>query len=150
VIPQLLIAVGLAAAAAVVAAVLRHRQPVPAPTQPAWQAPAQLDRADFAQPDAPYLVAVFTSETCRSCSDMAEKAAVLASSQVAVDVVEVTQRRDVHRKYAVDAVPMVVVADRHGVVGASFIGPASATDLWAAVAEVREPGSSPEPGLGRG
>jgi Thioredoxin domain len=150
VIPQLLIAVGLAAAAAVVAAVLRHRQPMPAPTQPVWQAPAQLDRADFAQPDAPYLVAVFTSATCRSCSDMAEKAAVLASSQVAVDVVEVTQRPDVHRKYAVDAVPMVVVADRHGVVGASFIGPASATDLWAAVAEVREPGSSPEPGLGRG
>jgi len=25
----------------------------------------------------------------------------------------------------------------------------SATDLWAAVAEARNPGSSPEPGLGR-
>jgi hypothetical protein len=25
----------------------------------------------------------------------------------------------------------------------------TATDLWAAVAEVREPGSTPEPGLGR-
>ncbi|HEY8092991.1 MAG TPA: thioredoxin family protein [Acidimicrobiales bacterium] len=149
-IDQLVIAIGLAAGAAVVAAVLRRRQPVPAPTQPAWQAPAQLDRADFAQPDAPFLVAVFTSETCRSCSAMSEKAAVLASSQVAVDVVEVTQRPDVHRKYAVDAVPMVVVADRDGVVGASFIGPASATDLWAAVAEVREPGSSPEPDLGQG
>ena len=148
-LPQLLIAVGLAAVAAIVAAILRRRQPVQAPTQPAWQAPAQLDRADFAHPDAPYLVAVFTSATCRSCSAMAEKAAVLASSQVAVDVVEVTQRPDVHRKYAVDAVPMVVVADRAGVVAASFIGPASATDLWAAVAEVREPGSSPEPGLGR-
>ena len=45
--------------------------------------------------------------------------------------------------------PLVVVADARGVVGASFIGPATATDLWAAVAEVRQPGSSPEPDLGR-
>ena len=62
-----------------------------------------------------------------------------------------SQRRTIalHRKYAIDAVPLVVVADARGVVGASFIGPASATDLWAAVAEVRQPGSSPEPDLGR-
>jgi hypothetical protein len=53
-----------------------------------------------------------------------------------------------HRKYHIDAVPMAVVADRDGVVRASFIGPMSATDLWAAVAEARHPGSSPEPDLG--
>lgn len=146
---QVLLAVGLAGAAALVAAVLRRRRPVAAPTQPNWLVPAQLDRTDFARPDAPFLVAVFTSSTCHSCGAMADKAAVLASGQVAVDVVEVTARRAVHRKYAIDAVPMVVVADARGVVGASFVGPASATDLWAAVAEVRQPGSSPEPGLGR-
>ena len=33
---------------------------------------------------------------------------------------------------------MVVVADAAGVVGASFIGPTSAGDLWAAVAELRD------------
>ena len=32
---------------------------------------------------------------------------------------------------------------------AGFIGPMSATDLWAAVAEARQPGSSPEPNLGQ-
>ncbi len=53
-----------------------------------------------------------------------------------------------HRKYHIDAVPIVVVADRLGVVRASFVGPMSATDLWAAVAEARHPGSSPEPDLG--
>ena len=57
--------------------------------------------------------------------------------------------RTLHAKYAVDAVPMVVVADQAGVVRASFIGPVTATDLWAAVAEAREPGASPEPELGR-
>jgi hypothetical protein len=30
------------------------------------------------------------------------------------------------------------------VVRASFLGPATATDLWAALAELREPGSVPE------
>jgi hypothetical protein len=55
----------------------------------------------------------------------------------------------VHRKYDIQAVPLVVVADAEGVVGAGFVGPASATDLWAAVAELRQPGSSPEPDLGR-
>ena len=43
----------------------------------------------------------------------------------------------------------MVIADANGVIRAGFIGPMSATDLWAAVAEAREPGSSPEPNLGQ-
>jgi hypothetical protein len=74
---------------------------------------------------------------------------VLACSDVAVDEVEVGRRRDLHHRYGVDAVPTLVVADAHGVVRASFVGEPTATDLWAAVAELREPGSSPEPDLGR-
>jgi len=35
-------------------------------------------------------------------------------------------------------VPSVIVADRDGVVRASFVGPVTAADLWAAVAEVRD------------
>ena len=146
---QLLLAVVLAIAAVAVATVLRRRQRPAAPTQPRYRAPEQLDRSDFARPDAPFLVAVFTSATCQSCAAMADKAAVLASPQVAVDVLEVAEQPALHRKYGIEAVPMVVVADARGVVGASFIGPASATDLWAAVAEVREPGTSPEQELGR-
>jgi len=34
-------------------------------------------------------------------------------------------------------VPIVVIADLDGVVRKSFVGPMSATDLWAAVAEAR-------------
>ena len=74
---------------------------------------------------------------------------VVACRDVAVQDVEYTALRRLHERYGIDAVPMVVVADADGVVRASFVGPMSATDLWAAVAEVRNPGSSPEPGLGR-
>jgi hypothetical protein len=149
-VERLLLAVALALAAVVVATVLRRRRHVgPAPTQGSWSAPAQLDRADFARPAAPYLVVLFSSSTCHTCSAMAEKVGVLACPAVAVDVVEVGERPALHKRYAIAAVPIVVVADSQGVVRASFIGPTTATDLWATVAEVRQPGSSPESERGR-
>lgn len=145
---RLLIAVPVVILAAVVAYVVQRRRPEP-PTQPRWSVPSQLDRDDFGHPDAPWLVAVFTSATCDSCAGVVDKVRVLASAEVAVEEVEVTAKSGLHRRYQVEAVPIIVVADAHGVVRASFVGPATATDLWAAVAEARAPGSSPEPGLGQ-
>ena len=123
--------------AAVIAVVMERRRPE-APTQGAWAVPAQLDRADFARPDADWLVAVFTSATCDSCAQALDRAKVLASEVVAVDEAEVKARPDLHKRYHIDAVPIIVVADREGVVRTSFTGPPSATDLWAAVAAVRD------------
>ncbi len=141
---RVLLVVVLVAAAGVVAAVLSRRQRADAPTQPtAWAVPAQLDRADFDRPDAPWLVAVFSSPTCDACAGTHDKALALESDQVAVQDVPFPERRDLHERYHVDAVPLVVVADAAGVVGASFVGEPTATDLWAAVAELREPGSVP-------
>jgi hypothetical protein len=145
---RILVAGVLVLAAVVVAVVVDRRQRRDAPTQPQFRVPAQLDRADFERPDAPWLVAVFTSATCDSCRGTAEKAFVLACDEVAVVEVEVSTAKDLHDRYGIDAVPTVVVAGADGVVRASFLGPATATDLWAAVAEVRFPGSSPEPHLG--
>lgn len=124
--------------AVLAAVVLERRGRRDAPTVPRWAVPSQLDRRDFARPEAPWLVAVFTSSTCDACADTAAKAAVLAADDVAVDEVEVSARRDVHRRYGIDAVPLVTVADADGVVRASFVGAPSATDLWAAVAQLRD------------
>ncbi|MEO7370872.1 MAG: hypothetical protein ABI949_04405 [Ilumatobacteraceae bacterium] len=145
---QFVIAAVVLVVALGVGAVLRRRRVVDAPTQPVFSAPAQIDRADFAEATAPWLVAVFSSATCTTCADVVSKAKVLACTEVAVIDVEYTALPALHRKYHVDAVPIAVVADQAGVVRASFVGPMSATDLWAAVAEVRHPGSSPEPHLG--
>jgi hypothetical protein len=146
---QLLIAAAVLIVALVVGAVLRRRRAIDAPTQPVFSAPAQIDRADFPEIDAPWLVAVFSSASCVTCADVVRKANVLVCSEVAVVDVEYSSNAALHRRYHVDAVPIAVVADRAGVVRASFVGPMSATDLWAAVAEARHPGSSPEPDLGR-
>lgn len=139
---RLLLAVALVAAAIVVALVLQRRRP-DAPARGGWVVPAQLDRRDFDHPDAPWLVVVFTSATCDSCAGVLERAAALASDQVAVQDAEVGARRDLHDRYGIDAVPTLVVADRDGVVRGSFVGPVNATDLWGTLAELREPGSVP-------
>lgn len=137
-------AVVIGAVAVLAAQVLRSRKPEP-PTQAQWTIPQQLDRADFDRPEAEWIVALFTSTTCESCERMTAKAEVLRSDAVAVDVVDYQSKPDVHKRYGIDAVPTLVIAGRDGVVGRSFVGPATATDLWAAVAELREPGSTPPP-----
>lgn len=140
---RLLIVAAVVALAVVVAYVLQRRRPE-APVRTGFSVPDQVDRGDFERPEAQWLVAVFTSATCATCADVASKAAVLASAEVAVQELEYTRDRALHERYAIDAVPALVVVDRLGVVRRSFIGPVSATHLWAAMAEVR--GDSVPPG----
>ena len=130
------------------APVVRSRRRVDPPTQRRFAVPQQVDRDDFDRPTAPWLVAVFSSRGCDACRDVIDKARVLESDDVAVARVEFESARSLHERYGVDAVPTVVICDRAGVVRAGFLGPITATDLWAAVAEAREPGSTPEPQLG--
>ncbi len=145
---QVLVAVVVMGAAVALGVLLRRRREVAAPTQPTAVVPAQVDRADFPGATAPWVVVVFSSKTCNSCADVLSKAAVLASSEVDVVDVEFGAAPSLHRKYNVQGVPMVAVADADGVVHRGFVGLVTATDLWAAVADARQPGSSPEPELG--
>jgi hypothetical protein len=147
VITRLVIAAVLVLVAAGVAWRLRTRAEVD-PVRAAGEVPRQLHRSDFPRADADWLVVLFSSATCDTCAVMASKAKVLDSVDVAVCEVEFSSQRALHERYAIDSVPLVVVADREGVTRAAFLGPTSATDLWAAVAELRRPGSTPEPELG--
>ncbi len=143
---RVVLALVLVAVAVVVAVVVQRRKPAP-PTGSDWNVPVQLDRADFARPDAPWLVAVFTSATCETCGGVWERAVPLDAGPegpVVVQQLEVGAEPELHRRYGIDAVPLVLVADAAGVVRTHFLGPVTATDLWAAVAEARQPGSTPE------
>jgi len=119
-------------------ALLAQRKAPRSPARSGHGIPAQLDRADFANPNAPWLITVFTSATCDVCADTWQKASVLESPDVAVQQIEYQSDRALHDRYAIEAVPLVLVVDDHGVVRNSFVGPVSATHLWAAVAEARE------------
>jgi hypothetical protein len=146
-VARLVIAVVLVAAVAVVAWSLRRRPP-DAPPRDVYPVPRQLDRDDFPRRDAPWLVALFSSAACDSCQGLPAKLLVLDSPEVATCDITAEASGDLHRRYAIAAVPTTVIADADGVVCRAFVGSFTATDLWAAVAELREPGSTPEPGLG--
>ena len=137
----LLVAAVLVVLAVDVAVLLQRRRPDP-PTAPRWAVPAQVDRADFTGSDVPWLVAVFTSATCATCAVVLTRAAPLASPEVVVEEVEVGTRPDLHRRYGIDAVPCLVVADADGEVRASFVGQPTAAELWTTLANLRDQQSS--------
>jgi hypothetical protein len=148
-VTRVVITLVLVVVAVGVAIIIQRRRP-DAPTQPtAWTVPAQLDRRDFDRPDAAWIVVLFTSATCDTCAGVREKVALLESDQVAVHEAEAVRDKPIHDRYGIDAVPTLVIADRDGVVRGSFVGPVTATDLWATMAELREPGTVP-PGCDHG
>lgn len=146
-VERVVIAAGLVAVTAVVAAWLSRRRPDP-PTQDRVAVPAQVDRADFAGPGAPWLLALFTSETCASCGRAVARARLLQGSDVAYDEVPWQTRRRLHERYGIDTVPLLLVVDRAGVVLASIVGAPVFSDLAAALAAARVPGGfrGPTPG----
>jgi hypothetical protein len=147
-VARLAVALAIAVVVGVVAWRLRRRPPEP-PPRDVYPVPRQLDRDDFPRPDAPWLVVLFSSAVCLSCQGLPAKIMVLESPDVATCDIEAESRGDLHRRYDLSAIPMTLIADADGVVQRAFVGAFTATDLWAAVAELRAPGSSPEPDLGQ-
>lgn len=131
-----LIALGVIAGALAAAWLYRRFRPSN-PTAPTYSVPARLERWDFAQPNTEWLLAVFTSKTCSTCAAVAKAAESLADESLAVQEVEFRRHGELHRRYAVDAVPLAVLADRTGAVCASLAGPATDAELSALVASAR-------------
>jgi len=129
----------LLAVGAVAVVLERRRRAVAAPVRDPFPVPRQLTRADFPHPDAPWLVALFSSTTCDGCEAMRGRVEALATPDVAVVDVSWQDDRPLHERYEISGVPMVLVADAEGVVRRAFVGSVTATDLWAAVAGARDP-----------
>jgi hypothetical protein len=138
---RIVIAVVIVAVAAAIAWWLERRRKVAPPTQGRAVVPHQLDRRDFPHPDAPWLVVLFTSSNCDSCAGLLDKARPLESEHVSVVEVEYSANRGLHERYQIEAAPITVLADAEGVTRASFVGAFSATDLWNALAEIRDDSS---------
>ena len=96
--------------------------------------PSTLDREAFARADLggagkPWLVAVLTDGTCRTCGSALDHLGPLASPTVDVVEVDADGHHELHEAYGVDAVPFTLVADRDGAVQAWILGPPTAGDL---------------------
>jgi hypothetical protein len=131
------IGVALVAVAVVIAVVAERRRRASAPIRDAHPVPRQLYRPDFPEPDAAWLVALFSSRTCDSCAAMRENVLALRSADVAVCDLEFTVARELHERYEISGVPMVLIVDAEGVVRDSFVGPTTVEDLQTALAGAR-------------
>jgi hypothetical protein len=132
-LPRVVLALVIVAVAVVIARRL-DRRPADAPARDSYPVPAQLDRDDFVRPDAPWLVVLFSSASCRTCAAVAAKVAPLESERVATCEAEAVEHKDLHDRYRIEAVPMLVIADGDGVVRASFVGAVTDEELGAALA----------------
>ena len=117
----LVIVIVVVIAAGAIAFVVNGRTP-DAPSTPQFAAPQQLDRGDFDQPHTPWLLALFSSETCLSCHDARDVLADVTFSSVVVQDLPVESQKATHVRYGVDAVPIVTLADSDGVVRWSWLG----------------------------
>ncbi|HEV7862960.1 MAG TPA: thioredoxin family protein [Acidimicrobiia bacterium] len=135
-VSRLVVALVVVAVAVVAARLLERRRPAP-PTRDAYPVPAQLDRLDFPRPDAPWLLVLFSSRTCDSCGPMATRVTALESDTVATIDVEAVDDKELHRRYRIEGVPMVVLADAEGVVRAGFVGSVDTWELEGALADAR-------------
>lgn len=133
------IAYGIFVAATISVLVYTRRKHVDDVSPTTYEAPVKIERNDFPESKADTLIVVFTSKACDSCANVREKANVVKSDLVDVEVVEYEDPRgkNLHAKYDIEAVPTLVISNANGVVEHSYVGPVTATDLWADVARVR-------------
>ncbi len=124
----------LGAVACVVALVASRRRSrwrgvLASPDIPVTIAREAFARAGLDASGKPWLVAVLTDSTCRTCGSALERLGPLEGPTV--DVVEVGADRhgELHAAYGVDAVPFTLVADRGGAVQAWILGPPTASDI---------------------
>ena len=141
--PHLVLAV-VGAVAGVLAVLLQRWRPG-GPVATGWSVPGHLDRADFAKPDVPWLVAVFSSTDCATCAPMVTEAHTLAAAQVVVQEVPAESASELHDRYQVDVVPMLVVADGDGLVRAHHLGPSAPGELRAVLEKARSSRPYDEP-----
>lgn len=136
---RVVLAVVLIAAAVAVALVLQRRRPATG-AAPSFAVPERVDRADFEGSDRPWLLVAFTSSSCSTCAEVVSVASPLAGGDLAFAEVELSRARELHERYAIGAVPLLLLADAEGVVRHHAFGPVSRRDIEALLAQVRHGG----------
>ena len=88
-----------------------------------WSIPGHLSREDFGFLNEPWLVVIFSSESCETCKPVVAEGMTLTSLGIAIQEITAETNRGLHEKYDIDAVPMLLLVDKFGVVRSSHLGP---------------------------
>ena len=94
-----------------------------------YSVPGHLSREDFGFLKEPWLVVIFSSASCETCKPVVTESMKLTSLGIAIQEITAETNRDLHEKYDIDAVPMLLLVDKFGVVRSSHLGPDNFDDV---------------------
>ena len=94
-----------------------------------WSIPGHLSREDFGFINEPWLVVIFSSESCETCKPVVAESMKLSSLGIAIQEIALETNKDLHEKYDIDAVPMLLLVDKFGVVRSSHLGPTNSEEV---------------------
>tara|TARA_B100001029_G_C14996977_1_gene415620 strand:+ start:304 stop:711 length:408 start_codon:yes stop_codon:yes gene_type:complete len=117
-----LILVLLLGAFAIVVAYIANNRHTDSPSVPKSSLPVQVDRNDFDLPDMKWLLAFFSSESCSSCIQVREILNKITLNSIHVQEISFPREKNLHTRYAINSVPIVLIANLDGVVIWSYAG----------------------------
>ena len=114
----------------------------------AFEAPRLLHRHDFAQPESPWLLAVFTGRNCQTCAEVLLQLQQL-QPQLTQTVTASSSQKKLLKRYGIEAVPVTALADSTGKVRWCRLGRLSESDLHELAELVSSPATQlPPPASG--
>ncbi len=112
---------------AVLVAYSVNRRRTDSPSVPQSSLPVQIDRRDFEKPEKKWLLAFFSSESCSSCRTVRNLLKNIQANTIHIQEINFPKDRELHTRYGIDSVPIILIIDSDGVVTWSFAGtPSSA------------------------
>tara|TARA_Y100001968_G_scaffold331034_1_gene384517 strand:+ start:4449 stop:4898 length:450 start_codon:yes stop_codon:yes gene_type:complete len=115
----LILVIGLTA---FIISALANRRVPDSPSVPKSILPYQLDRSDFNEPSIDWIFVLFTSDTCDACDVVLNEVSKISFPNVVVQNIDYATNKLLHVRYKIDAVPILLLADRQGIVQWSFAG----------------------------
>jgi len=100
--------------------------------------PVQIHRGDFPHPEIDWLIAIFTSESCDACTAVLRSAQSIDSAAVHVAKIDSTKNEKIYKLYDIDAVPLLLLANKNGVVLYYHRGPIPTDQLYKDIEEATE------------
>ena len=112
----------LLGAFAIIVAYIANNRRTDSPSVPKSSLPIQVDRNDFNMPGMKWLLVFFSSESCSSCIQVREILSEIPLNSIHIQEVSFPQEKNLHTRYAINSVPIVLIANLEGVVIWSYAG----------------------------
>lgn len=139
---QVLIGFAVVAVIALVTTVVSRRFAPPArqfvPPPSTFGVPAQMSLEDISPQFRPWVLVLFTSQTCEGCLRARSLAQTIRSEGLEIKFIDSSEQPGLFEKYSIEGVPLFVLCDESGLVCGHMFG--SSSELFEMIAGVARSG----------